>query len=132
MKTAISQQGFSLMEAVLAVAFLGLIAAAVSAAHVSGLDSLDEQADRMLLDSRLRSRMEVLIGTTFSSLSSGSEVVTVNGASYTITWTVTLADLNGDSTPEATAKQVIVSVSGLPGRSLTTLIVDHQGNVGKL
>lgn len=131
-KRLASQQGFSLMEAVVAAAFLGLIAAAVTAAHVSGLDSIDEQADRVLLDSRLRSRMEVLVGTAFGSLSGGSEDVTVNGKSYTIAWTVTLADLNGDAIPEATAKQVVVSVSGLPGRSLTTLVVDHQGSVGKI
>lgn len=132
MKIPASQKGFSLLEVMIAVAMLGLIAAAISSAHVSGLGSLDEQAGRMLLDSRLRSRMEVLVGTSFGSLSSGSEEITVNGTAYTIAWTVTPADLNGDSTPEPTARQVVVSVNGLSGRSLATIVVDHEGKVGKI
>ena len=124
--------GFTLVEALLAAFFLGLLASAVSAAYFSGFQSLDEQADRMLLDSKLRSRMEVLISTDFGTLSDDSEVVNINGKNYTITWTVALVDLNGDSTPEPTAKQVTVSVSGLPDRSLTTILVDNEGKVGKI
>ncbi len=86
----------------------------------------------MLLDSSLRSRMEVLVGTEFSSLSNGSEVVTVRGRNYTITWTVANIDLNGDATPESTARQVTVSITELPDRSITTLVVDHEGRIGKI
>ena len=124
--------GFTLVEALLAAFFLGLLASAVSAAYFSGFQSLDEQADRILLDSKLRSRMEVLISTDFGTLSDDSEVVDINGKDYTITWTVVLVDLNGDSMPEPTAKQVTVSVSGLPDRSLTTILVDNEGKVGKI
>jgi len=93
---------------------------------------MDAQADTMLLDSQLRSRMEILISTEFGSLVDGSEVVTVRGDNYTIDWTVTPIDLDGDATVEPNAVQVIVSVTELPHRSLTTIIVDDEGRVGKV
>jgi type II secretory pathway pseudopilin PulG len=127
-----SAGGFTLIEAMLSVALLGLVAVGISAPYISGFQALDVQADRMLLDSSLRSRMEVLVGTDFGSLSAGSEVVTVRGQNYTITWTVGNVDLDGDATPESTARQVTVSVTELPDRSLATILVDNQGRVGKI
>jgi prepilin-type N-terminal cleavage/methylation domain-containing protein len=124
--------GFTLLEVLLAVVFLALLAMGMTAIHVSGLQSLDEQADRMLLDGKIRSRMEVLIGTDFAALSNGSEPVTVRGTNYTIAWSVVPVDLDGDANPEPTAKKVTVSVTELPDRSLTTIIVDNEGKVGKL
>ena len=126
-------QGFSLLEVLLAVSFLALLATGVAAVFSAGFhQSLDVQADQMLLDSQLRSRMEVLIGTDFDSLANGSEIVTVRGKNYTITWSVVLADINGDSIPDSDAKQVTVSVSGLTGRSLTSILVDNQGKLGRI
>ena len=83
----------------------------------------------MLLDSHLRSRMEWLLSHPFDQLSAGSEVVTVNGKNYTIDWSVDLTDLDGDATPEPTAKLITVSADG---RSLTTLVVDNEGRLGKI
>ena len=127
-----TSEGFTLVEALLSAFFLGLIATSVMAVYSSGFQSLDDQANRMLLDSKLRSRMEVLIGTSFSALSSSSEVVTINGQNYTINWTVMSVDLNDDSIPEPTAKLVVVSVSGLTNYSLTTILVDNEGKIGKI
>jgi len=124
--------GFTLIEAMLSVALLALVAVGISAPYISGFQALDVQADRMLLDSSLRSRMEVLVGTEFSTLSNGWEVVTVRGQNYTITWTVANIDLDGDATPESTAKQVTVSITELPDRFLTTILVDNEGKVGKI
>jgi len=124
--------GFTLLEAMLSVALLALVAVGIAAPYVSGFQSLNLQADRMLLDSRLRSRMEVLVGTPFASLSSGSEVVAVNGQNFTISWTVVSIDLNGDSNPEPTAVQVTVAVAGLPDRFLTTILIDTEGKIGKI
>ncbi len=124
--------GFTLVEVLVSVALLGFMATGISALYLSGFQSLDAQNDRMLLDSRLRSRMEVLVGTDFGTLSNGSEVVGINGQNYTINWTVALTDLNGDSTPEPNAKQVTVSIAGVAGRSLTTIVVDHEGKLGKI
>ena len=120
------------MEALLSVFFLGLMATSVLAVYSSGFQSIDHQANRMLLDSKLRSRMEVLSGTSFSGLSSSSEMVTISGQNYTINWTVVSVDLNDDSIPEPTAKQVVVSVSGLTNYSLTTILVDNEDKVGKI
>ena len=127
-----SSTGFTLLEAMLSVALLALVAVGISAPYISGFQALNVQADRMLLDSRLRSRMEALVATDFDSLSSGSEVVTVNGENFTINWNVASIDLNGDGSPEPTALQVTVSVAGLPARALTTIRVDNEGRIGKV
>lgn len=125
-------RGFTLLEALFCVTILALMVLGFSAIYNSGFRSLDAQADRVLLDSRLRGRMEFLVSTSFGALSDGSEVVTIKGSNHTITWTVAPVDLNGDSATEPSAKQVTVSVSGLPDRSLTTILVDHEGKLGKL
>ena len=104
----------------------------IATLYASGLQSLNTQDDRMLLDSALRSRMEVLVGTNFTALSAGSEVVNVNGQNYTINWNVVSIDLDGDSNPEPNAMQVTVSIAELPDRSLTTILVDNEGRVGKI
>ncbi len=124
--------GFTLIEALLSVAILGLLAATMGTVYSSANQSLAVQTDHMLLDSKLRSRMEYLMGTPFGTLGDSSENVTINGNNYQIVWTVVLIDLDGDSTPEATAKQVTVSVTGMSGNSLTTIRVDHEDQVGKV
>ena len=125
--------GFTLVEALLSVVILGLIAAGISAPYISGLRSLEVQADRMLLDSHLRGQMEKLIGLPFDhddlDLGTKSVPVTVRGKNYTITWTVSSVDLNADSNPEPNARKITVSVFG---RTLTTIVVDHEGKVGKI
>ena len=128
-----SQAGFTLVEALLAIATLSLMAAAISGLYMSGARSLDVQADDMLLQSHLRSRMEELVASDFGTLSDGTNVVTVVAQgqtnTHTITWSATPMDLDGDNTPEPNAKQVTVS---LEGQSLTILLVDHEGRLGKL
>ena len=127
-----TSNGFTLVEVMLSVIFLGLLATAVASVYSSGFQTLDYQVDRILLDGKLRSRMEVLVGTDFGSLSSDSEDVTINGKDYTINWTVVSADLDDDGTPEVSAKKVTVSVAGMSDRSLTTILVDHEKRVGKI
>lgn len=132
MRITNSMSGFSLTEVLVATAILGIFVTAISAVYSSGLQTLDVQADHMLLDSRLRGRMEHLVGTPFAQIISGSENVTVRGTNYTINWSVSLKDLDGDSTPEFTAKELTVSVAELPNRSLTTILVDNEDKVGKI
>jgi len=127
-----SDSAFTLIEVLLAVVFLGLLATATSSVYSTGFQSMDAQIERTLLDSKLRSRMEVLTGTTFSALAGGTEAVTVNGSSYTIDWTVATTDLNGDAVAEPSAKIVTVSVAGMTDRSLVTLVVDHENIIGKI
>jgi prepilin-type N-terminal cleavage/methylation domain-containing protein len=125
-------RGFTLVEVLVSVALLGLMVTGIGALYASGLQSLNTQDDRMLLDSQLRSRIEVLVSTAFDSLSDDSEVVTVNGQNYTVNWSVVPIDLDGDATPEPNAVQVTVSITELPGRSLTTILVNHEGRLGKI
>lgn len=121
--------GFSLVEALLSVVLLALMSGILSALFVSGLQNLDARQVRLSLDSRLRSQMERLLSENFAELNSGSDVIAVDGANYTINWSVELADLDGDGVPEPSAKQITVSLNET---SLTTLYVDHEGALGKL
>ena len=123
-----SRGGFTLVEALLSVVILGLIAAGISAPYISGLQSLEVQADRMLLDSHLRGRMEALIGLPLDQIIPGTESVTVRGNDYTIAWTVTPVS-DWDLDPDQDAKQIEVSVFD---RTLITIVVDHEGKVGKI
>lgn len=121
--------GFSLVEALLAVVLLALMAGVLSALFVSGLQNLDARQVRLSLDNTVRSQMERLLSENFSDLASGSDVVPVDGADYTINWSVELADLDGDGVPEPSAKQITVTLNET---SLTTIYVDHEGALGKL
>ena len=127
-----SADGFTLVEVLLSVALLALVAATIGAPYLVGLQSLDAEEDRLLLDSHLRSKMEVLVNTDFSLLANGSEVVTVNGTNYTFTWTVVNVDLDGDAIVEPDAVQVTVSVNEAPHAILTTIIVNDNGKTGKI
>jgi prepilin-type N-terminal cleavage/methylation domain-containing protein len=125
-------KGFTLVEVVLAVVILSLMVSGISALYFSGFQSLDMEDDSMILDSRLRGKMEQLVSVPFDGLTTGSEAVTVKGESYTIKWIVTLTDLDGDATPEPNAKKVTVNVDGKSDRRLTTILVDNEGSVGKI
>ena len=124
--------GFTLIEIVLSVAFLGLLAIGVTTVYSTGFRSLDERLNRMLLDGQLRSRMEWLLSEPFDDVTSGTTDVTVNGHGYTMAWTVALADLDGDSTPESDAKQITVALSGVSGYALTSIICNSRGRVRRL
>jgi len=127
-----NHNGFTLTEVLFSVVLLGIVSSTITLPYISGVQSLEVQADLMLLDSHRRSRMELLVSTDFDSLSSGSEVVTVNGQNYTINWSVLPLDLDGDTNPEPTAVQISVSVAGMAGRTLTTIVVDSQDSLGKI
>lgn len=125
--------GFTLIEALLTIVVVALMATAISGLYISGMRSLDVQARRVLLQGHLRSQMELLVGTPFNHLTSGSRAIDVATGNqtntYTISWTISPIDLDGDSTPEPDAKQVKVA---LEGQALTMLLTDHQGRVKKL
>ena len=124
--------GFTLVEAMLSVVILGLLAAVMGTVYSSANQSLAVQTEHMLLDSALRSRMEYLMGTPFNALGPGSDMVPIKETSYQIVWAVDPIDLDGDGPTELNAKLVTVSVTGMTGNSLTTIRVDHGGDVGKI
>lgn len=121
--------GFTLVEALLAVVVLALMASVLSGLYLAGLQNLDARDDRMALDSALRSQMEELLSGAFTEIASGSDTITVNGASREIVWTVENLDLDGDDSPEADAKQITVT---LGNTSISTVFVDHEGTLAKL
>ena len=127
-----TNSGFSLVEVLLSVVLLGLLASVIMYMNSSSYAVIDEEAIRIPLDGYLRSRMELLEGKAFADLSDGSEIVTVKGQSYTINWSVAPVDLDGDTILEPTAKQVTVSVAGSANHSLTSILIDHEGMVGKI
>ena len=127
-----TSSGFNLVEVLLSVVLLGLLASVIMYMNSSSYAVIDEEAIRIPLDGYLRSRMELLEGKAFADLSDGTDVVTVKGQNYTINWSVAPIDLDGDTIPEPTAKQVTVSVAGSADHSLTAILIDNEGLVGKI
>lgn len=123
------RDGFSLVEALLALLILGLSASGISALYMSGIKTVEAQDVRAASDSCMRGKMEELLSTKFDQLASGSQSVTVCGKTMTLAWTANTYDINGDSTAEASAKQLAVT---LDGRTLTCLAVDNSGRVGQI
>lgn len=121
--------GFTLIEALLSIVILALIATVTSGLFTTGLQATEAFRDRAILDGYLTGRMEKLISTNFDQLANGTETVSVGGHNYTINWTVTDADLDGDTFPEAGAKEVTVTTDDL---ALSTIIVDSTGQLGKI
>ena len=120
---------FTLAEALLSLVLLALLAITAQGMYSSAFQTTVVTAQDALLDSALRSRTEWLMAVTPSQLASGSDTVTVGGTSYPISWTVVNVDLDGDATPDPVAKRLTVT---LQGKSLTTIVVDHEGHIGKL
>ena len=124
--------GFTLVEVLLATVLLALMAVGFAMLYSSGFNSLSSQKDRLLLNSRLSSRMEELQSRSFSNLINGSETITIGAESYTINWTVTPVDLDGDTAAETGVVQVTVSVAGSSDTSLTSIIANTSGQVRKI
>ncbi|MCH7909606.1 MAG: prepilin-type N-terminal cleavage/methylation domain-containing protein [Candidatus Hydrogenedentes bacterium] len=121
--------GFTLIEALLSIVIIALIAMVTSNLFSTGLQATDAFRDRAILDGYLTGRMEKLISTNFDQLVNGTETVSVGGQNYTINWTVSDADLDGDTIPETGAKEVTVTTDDL---ALSTIIVDTSGQLGKI
>ncbi|MFH1999397.1 MAG: prepilin-type N-terminal cleavage/methylation domain-containing protein [Planctomycetota bacterium] len=121
--------GFTLMEALLSALLLALLASGISTLYLSGMKTLDVYTEQRLIESKLRSEMEVVLSKDFAQVASSTYTVTLCGSSYSVELTAELVDLNGDGTPEPNAKQVSLT---LEGRTLSTLIVDHDGAVSKI
>lgn len=124
-----STAGFTLVEALISAVVLALAATAMASLYYGGILAMETQSVQTVLDGYLRSRMEWHISQKLDRIASGSETITVGGKSYTLQWTVSNKDLNGDLVPEPDAKEVTVTVGG---RSLSTIIVDNRGKVTKI
>ncbi|MGD9215606.1 MAG: hypothetical protein PVJ84_12380 [Desulfobacteraceae bacterium] len=121
--------GFTLVEVTVSMLFLGIMVMGISGLYFAAQRLLLDQAHLLPLDSRLRGRMEEVVSRPFGAITGGSETITIDGQNYTITWSVTQPDLDGDTAAEPTAKLITVSVGA---RSLSTLVIDNQGGIGKI
>ncbi len=122
----------TLVEAMLCIVLLGMTATAISGLYVSGLQSIDGTDDLMLVDSHLRSQMEELISRPFNDVLTEGSGVSFDGMDVdfpTVNWTAVLHDLDGDGAVELSAMLLTVSV---PGRSLSSIVVDHGRTVVKI
>jgi prepilin-type N-terminal cleavage/methylation domain-containing protein len=124
-----AKSGFTLVEVLLSITIMGIMVVAISTIYASGLRSAGINNVQLLLDSHHRSKMEELLTHDFDALVDGSEVISAAGKNFTVLWKVKGADLDGDSTPEATAKLITVT---LDGRSLNAIVVDDEGRIGKI
>ena len=124
-----SVTGFTLVEVIFSILLLGIMVVSITGVYVTASNSLGIEENLLPLDSRLRGRMEEIISRPFDAIVDGSDSVTINGQNHTITWTVTQPDLDGDALPESMAKKITVTTGH---RSLTTLVIDSQGALGKI
>lgn len=129
MDAAKKHGGFTLIEAILSMTILTIMAAAITGLYASGLQTVHAQRDHMLIDSALRSQMELVLSTPFTDIASGTGSVTIDGQSYTVTTTAAFTDVDGVPGPEDRAMAITVDIDG---RSLTTIVVDHESKLGKL
>lgn len=118
--------GFTLVEAVLSTALIGLVAAALFGVYASGLQAMEETIHRAQAESAARSRMEKLLAYKFDRLGGGEETIVIGDDSYVVRWWSGVTDLNGDHWPDYDARMVYVQCEDV---FLTTLLfdgIDHR------
>jgi prepilin-type N-terminal cleavage/methylation domain-containing protein len=110
--------GFTLIEAMVVLVILSIIsvAASVGLAGICRGPYADET--QLAISNALVDKMETLKGTAYASLASGSDTVTLNGKSYTRTWTVANANPNGSGN-QTSFDQVSVTIGS---QTITTWI----------
>lgn len=124
-------RGFSLVEALISSIVLALAAIIMSGLYTAGLQALDAQKNRMLIDRQLRSRMENILSYRYPYRLGGSAVVDIDSESYVLKWTITSVDLDGDATPEPINEVHQITVT-LANRSLTVISTRPGALVGKI
>ncbi len=111
----LSEQGFTLLEVMVALAIFAVGILGVASIHISSISGNDfamEHTESLIL---AKSRIDRLMSFPYNNVVTSTEII--NG--YTVTWTVTAVDINADSTDDI--KQVIVTVQDSGGNILTTL-----------
>jgi type II secretory pathway pseudopilin PulG len=121
-------EGFTLVEALISIVLLAGGVAVVSGLYTTGMKALDIQHDEALYNSALRSRMEFLLSIEVDQLADGSETVSIRGTDYTLDWTISDVDIDGDTFVDTGVKEIAVA---LEGETLTALVVDSSGQVAK-
>lgn len=120
---------FTLIEVIVSLVLLAGALAVMAGLYTAGIRALNYQAQRTALDSALRSQMEILISKDQSVLADGSDTVTLDGEDFTVTWTVSDVNMDGDTGTDDGVKDVSVTLEDV---TLTTRVVSHGGAVGKI
>jgi type II secretory pathway pseudopilin PulG len=116
------RKGFTLIEAMMLLTILGIVglAAGISLQSLTRVPKANDV--QLSIASSLTDKMEQLRGTAFASLAVGSsnDTVTINNTPYTRSWTIALADANGDGSNDSDFKQITVTIGS---RSLVCYVV---------
>lgn len=120
--------GFTLVEVIFLILLLGMMIVSITGVYFTSSHALDTDKNPLPLESRLRDRIEEITCRSFDNIVAGSDSVTIDGKTHTISWTVTYPDLDGDAIAESIAKKVTINTGDL---SLTALVVDSRNVVGR-
>jgi len=123
-----ARRGFTLIEALFAVATVALLTMGAAVLYASVRESLEAQSEEIAVCGALRSEMERAVAIPFGQLAGGAGSVMTDGHNLTRTLTITPCDLDGNGTPETNAVIITVSVND---RQLSLLRADSAGRVGK-
>lgn len=124
MRAREAEAGFTLVEALLALAILAILFAPVVSAvgQAQGNTRAGIEAAQIVLDAQ--ARVDAMLAKSFSSIATGTNAYTVTTAFGAYPGTVTAAtyDCSGDGTPDADCKQITVSAGGV---TLVTLKANY-------
>ena len=119
-------RGFTLIEALLSSVVMAVTVMAVSAMFYSGFQNLDDEARLLEKVNYASGKMDELISTEFSDITSGNDQVTVGGEQITRRWFVSLVDVDGNPGTEMDAKTIMMTVDDV---EFMTIVVDSAGLV---
>ena len=89
-----NSRGFSLVEALVAIAILSVVMLGTASMLFTGLAGSAGSNNRYLAAAMAQSRIETLMNTPFASLASQLTPITTNGISYRTKWRVTNTTAN--------------------------------------
>ena len=121
-------RGFTLIEAMLAIATLALLAAGLATLYASGHRAIVIQTEDSMLCSLLRSEMERSVATPFDELTDSETPLTLLGRSCTSIVSKSAVDLDDDGTVDTNAVCITVTIDD---SSLSILRIDSQERIRK-
>jgi len=122
----VAQNGFTLIEALLSTVIIAVSVMAVSAAFYGGFENLRDEGRLLEKVNHATGKMDELIATEFTIITSGTDQVNVGGEQIQRQWQATPTDVDGNPGVEQDAKLVVVRVDDV---EFMTIVVDSAGQV---